>query len=1000
MGRVYDLALLQKFRRNLFIIYRSEYEEISFTYDTILGTVSEVLEQFKLYNVIPNVGIALQIQSLTASGIVLLLSILNYNCYFIPLHYNTAQSHFEAVLNAHGAKYVIADLKYDNGNCKQIGCVTVFHNKMYIYENTSLKKNACVDVPSLCYSIATSGTTGLPKIVQVPYSCMEPNIVAISTQLKISESDVIYLCAPFTFDPFMVDLFLALNRGATLLISAPTLRLNPNKLIKILWPKLLDHDRSLLRENSNCIGATFLQATPSFFRLFGDAAIKDVILHESNSLRCLVLGGEDFPTRLEWNSWLPSAPINKRIFNIYGITELSCWCTMHECNFNDGWERAPLGALLDNQTSLRIIDKSGMELSGVCEGQLEIGSATRKCYIPSIDGQFSHESTELCFRATGDVVRQDESGNVFYLGRIDSIIKRRGVRLNLEILQQNIQMLLKTEPRNIKCVWQEEMQKLICFIETSADYPNSGPMHIRRLLSENLIEIKRPDDIKFIRKFPLNSHGKVDIRCMLSQIAEDTCQQSVKPVEILQSFIIETLGFDPLNPISEVPRISTSNKPDPILSFTAAGGTSFQAIVLASEIGPMLEHTSDRSELLGMLLNPQQSLISIKDFLVSCSLSKTQIISKVQSNKRNYCLAKNFKFLWRTSLNKCVDSSPIIVGNKWICVGSHSHILATLDGRQGNPIAVLELPDRIECKVEVALNDKNPYMAFVGCYDHYLYAFNYTNGRIYWRIDMSGIIKAKPLSCKSGLIVATYGKTFNVFCVCLKTQNYIWRQKVGAIGIFASPVLINDAAMIICALDGTYCSVSADSGKCQWLQKCGSPIFSTPIVISEENIIILAEVVGKVHICNTESGEVIKTFCAGSSIFSGLTTIPDMNSKVQGNDTRSTKILFGCYDKNVYCLQYMNAADENQQSTPVLHLLWKVQLDSNIFATPVAISMKEDNFVLSCSINGLIALLLAETGELVATHKLPAEVFSTPCQLNNQIFLGCRDNYVYSFSIK
>nr|XP_014098361.1 beta-alanine-activating enzyme isoform X10 [Bactrocera oleae] len=190
MGKIYEYARLEKFRSKVFIIYRTEYEELSYTFDVVLKEVTGVLQQFDHYNITPNTGIALRILGHSPNNIALILSILNYNCYFIPLHFTNIHYNFENVLNAHGATYVITDLKCDDTkNCKQIGILNIMDNEMYLFQNISMDRKLYDEDCDLCYSVSTSGTTGLPKIVQVPYSCVAPNILTLCTRLKVSEND-------------------------------------------------------------------------------------------------------------------------------------------------------------------------------------------------------------------------------------------------------------------------------------------------------------------------------------------------------------------------------------------------------------------------------------------------------------------------------------------------------------------------------------------------------------------------------------------------------------------------------------------------------------------------------------------------------------------------------------------------------------------------------------------------------------------------------------------
>lgn len=92
--------------------------------------------------------------------------------------------------------------------------------------------------------------------------------------LKIQEDDIIFLGSPPTFDPFVVELFLALENGAALLITCPEVRLKSHYLLKILFPS-----------NLNFKGLTVLQTTPSLLRFFGQENIHDIILNTKKSLR-------------------------------------------------------------------------------------------------------------------------------------------------------------------------------------------------------------------------------------------------------------------------------------------------------------------------------------------------------------------------------------------------------------------------------------------------------------------------------------------------------------------------------------------------------------------------------------------------------------------------------------------------------------------------------------------------------------------------------------------
>lgn len=87
-------------------------------------------------------------------------------------------------------------------------------------------------------------------------------------------ADIIYLGTPCTFDPSIVELFLALQNGAAVLISHYTMRESPKRVLNALFPI-----------NVTTPGITVLQMTPSLFRQFGTNAIRNRILSSSSTLR-------------------------------------------------------------------------------------------------------------------------------------------------------------------------------------------------------------------------------------------------------------------------------------------------------------------------------------------------------------------------------------------------------------------------------------------------------------------------------------------------------------------------------------------------------------------------------------------------------------------------------------------------------------------------------------------------------------------------------------------
>lgn len=95
-------------------------------------------------------------------------------------------------------------------------------------------------------------------------------------------------------------------------------------------------------------------------------------------------------------------------------------------------------------------------------------------------------------------------------------------------------------------------------------------------------------------------------------------------------------------------------------------------------------------------------------------------------------------------------------------------------------------------------------------------------------------------------------------------------------------------------------------------------------------------------------------------------------------------MVFGCHDKHVYSLHVKNFQ-------PCLH--WKTQLTAPVYSTPCGLNNK---LILAAANNGRLSILDAEHGTIIEEHTLPNETFSSPVVYGDYIFIGCRNDHLYS----
>ena len=93
-----------------------------------------------------------------------------------------------------------------------------------------------LNLEDVVYLVYTSGTTGVKKLVSATNSSVLPNIRDFLTMFKPLTTDTVFMCSPPTFDPHIVDVFVALCSGASLLLLPRRLK-SRGDLFKELFEK-------------------------------------------------------------------------------------------------------------------------------------------------------------------------------------------------------------------------------------------------------------------------------------------------------------------------------------------------------------------------------------------------------------------------------------------------------------------------------------------------------------------------------------------------------------------------------------------------------------------------------------------------------------------------------------------------------------------------------------------------------------------------------------------
>lgn len=164
------------------------------------------------------------------------------------------------------------------------------------------------------------------------------------------------------------------------------------------------------------------------------------------TLNTVIVAGESCPPSLALLHYqkLPDTTL----YNEYGPTEASVWCSVYKVKPNDYQQTIPIGQAIAN-TKLYILNNSYQQVSKGEPGELYVagpGVATGYLNRPElskmsfISNPFDTAPYNTLYK-TGDLVRERTDGLIEFLGRVDQQVKIRGHRVELNEIREHLKKL-------------------------------------------------------------------------------------------------------------------------------------------------------------------------------------------------------------------------------------------------------------------------------------------------------------------------------------------------------------------------------------------------------------------------------------------------------------------------------------------------------------------------------------------------------------------------------
>jgi acyl-CoA ligase (AMP-forming) (exosortase A-associated) len=342
----------------------------------------------------------------------------------------------------------------------------------------------------------TSGSTGLPKGVATSQRNLVVGAQIVSTYLENTKEDRILSALPFSFDYGLNQLMTSIRVGATLILQNSAF---PGDLL-----------RGLRRHE-----ATGLAGVPPLWALLLRSA-KALEEQPLEHLRYITNSGGRIPQANldELRRLLP----NTKIYLMYGLTEAFRSTYLPPEEIDRGTEC--IGKPIPN-TEILVINKDGREAAPgevgelvhrgptVAWGYWGKEEETLKAYRPH-----PFAPPELLIEEkvvySGDLVRRDEKGYLYFVGREDNMIKTQGYRLSPEEVEN---LLVSTGIVREACAFaipDPDLGQQVLAVVSLRDGGEESLEPIREYCVKNAPPYMMPKEIFIENELPKTPSGKID----------------------------------------------------------------------------------------------------------------------------------------------------------------------------------------------------------------------------------------------------------------------------------------------------------------------------------------------------------------------------------------------------------------------------------------------------------------------------------------------------------
>lgn len=541
--------------------------------------------------------------------IAVMLGIIKAGCVFVPLDPINPQDRLEKMLDFTNTRLIFSD----KGNITKFkeskGLTFISSDDIF----TDRSSPWWTDTPNIVYSgedkiyiYFTSGSTGKPRALLgknkglLHFIKWEIETFAVNETFRFSQ-----FISP-GFDAFLRDAFTPLCAAASICIPDSAAMLEPAKLVRWI----------------DTMGINLIHCTPTLFRFINKSYLSS---EHFGLLKYIFLSGEKIHPK-DLADWFNVFDERIQLLNLWGTSETTMAKTCHFIKKTDvQQERIPVGKAI-NGSMVIILDKNmnicDVEIVGDIYirtpfrtfGYLNDPELNNHKFIPN---PFNNNPNDLLHK-TGDLGRFLADENLDVIGREDRQVKIRGIRIELEEIENQLRHHPRVGEVVVKKITTSSGNEFLCAYVTTRESGSHGEEEalandLRAFMLPKLPAYMVPTTIIKMEKIPRTPNDKVDYNRLPDPVEKEK-EQYLAPRNELERKLLELWCK-----ILQLPQLGVCDH------FFESGGNSLTLMTLINEIHKEFHVRLSLGEVFkNLTIEKQAQVIRKTDLYKYCQIDKTE----------------------------------------------------------------------------------------------------------------------------------------------------------------------------------------------------------------------------------------------------------------------------------------------------------------------------------------------------------------------------------------